>query len=302
MGGLAALGPPISEPIRIWDDEYQAFRNGILYRRFDGPFMGEPFGTSMPLTLGRDLAAKRPESLDSATGDPGSAFWFKWTQRGVHPRLWNAFLDRGGAHAFGYPISNLVEEDGVFVQWFERARLQIVPWGDSERIVPTPLGEFAAGELGLDLNPVRQRPESEIFNGTVRPLPDGSIEERRIEVDLNRQHVFAYQGDELVLEAITSTGLPQYHTPMGEFRIFRRVEDERMIGGTAGVDYYDLLNVYYTQYFTARGDALHYAYWHDNFGQEMSRGCVNLTLADSKWFWDFSDNGMPVNMYDSSQR
>ncbi len=302
MGGLAALGPPISEPTGTWNIEYQAFKNGILSRALVDPYIRGAFGPARPLGLGQDLAAKRPASLDSAAGDATSAFWFRWTERGVHPRLWRAFLEGGGAHAFGYPISNLVDEDGLLVQWFERARLQVVPWGSTERIVPTPLGVMAAPKLGLDLNPVPQRPNARIFDGAIRPLPKGPIEERRIDVDLNRQHVFAYQGDELVFEAVTSTGLPQYHTPIGEFKIFRRVADERMIGGTTGADYYDLSDVYYTQYFTARGDALHYAYWHDNFGQEMSHGCVNLTLADSKWFWDFSDNGVPVKTHDSSRR
>ena len=164
IGGLAALGPPISEPTLMWEIEYQAFKNGILYRSLEDPFTRELFGAARPLSLGQDMAAKRPASLDSAAGDAASAFWFKWTQRGVHPRLWKAFLEGGGAHAFGYPISNLVDEDGLLVQWFQRARLQVVPWGSSERIVPTPLGAIGALELGLDLNPVPQRPDARIFD------------------------------------------------------------------------------------------------------------------------------------------
>ena len=299
IGGVDALGPPISELQMTWDREYQAFRNGVLFRDLDYPTYAARNAPVRPMLVGELWAGRRPESLDPENGDRRSAYWFYWTRKGVHPRFWQAFLDRGGAHAFGYPISNLVIEDGVPVQWFKRARLEIAGEGETERVVSTPLGEWTAKGLGANLERVPRLPDATTFTGVVRALPQGPVEERRIEVDLDRQEVFAYARDRLVFQAVTSTGLPQYHTPMGEFEIFRRVENERMIGGTPGVDYYDLSNVYYTQYFTSRGDALHYAYWHDNFGRVMSRGCVNLTLPDSRWLWGFADKGVPVRTFHS---
>jgi lipoprotein-anchoring transpeptidase ErfK/SrfK len=40
--------------------------------------------------------------------------------------------------------------------------------------------------------------------------------------------------------------------------------------------------------------ALHYAWWHHNFGHAMSYGCVNLRLATAKWFWDWATIGTRV--------
>ena len=67
-----------------------------------------------------------------------------------------------------------------------------------------------------------------------------------------------------------------------------------MRGGTPGVDYYDLPNVQWVQYFNSTGEALHGAYWHDDFGYPHSHGCVNLTNAIAKWFFDWGSVGIVV--------
>jgi len=75
------------------------------------------------------------------------------------------------------------------------------------------------------------------------------------------------------------------------------VENERMLGGEFGTDdYCDLSNVYFTQYFTWKCHALHYACWQNNFGSEMGHGCVNMTLWDAKWMWNFADSGVPITI------
>lgn len=299
-GGLAALGLPISEPVVISDVEYQAFRNGILSRRLDGQAGDSSAGEVLPLKLGWEWANKNPASLQRQNGDRTSAYRFWWTGYGVHPRFWRAFLDGGGAFVFGYPLSNLVIEEGVPVQWFNRARFEIQTSQGEQTVELTPLGEMAAQKLGMDLSPASMDPGARTFDGVTLPIPDGPREERKIEIDLTQQKLYAYQGGNIVHKMKVSTGRRPTPTPAGVYPIIRLVENERMIGGTPGTnDYYDLSNVYFTQYFTNRGHALHYAYWHDNFGQIMSHGCVNLTLWDSKWLWDFAGRGVPIVTYHS---
>jgi hypothetical protein len=53
-------------------------------------------------------------------------------------------------------------------------------------------------------------------------------------------------------------------------------------------------NVLYTQYFTWDGAAIHYNYWSGNFGGAGSRGCRGMTLADSRFFWEWADIGVPL--------
>jgi hypothetical protein len=39
--------------------------------------------------------------------------------------------------------------------------------------------------------------------------------------------------------------------------------------------------------------ALHTAYWHDNWGNLMSAGCVNVSPDDAKWLYEFTDPKVP---------
>ena len=87
-------------------------------------------------------------------------------------------------------------------------------------------------------------------------------------------------------------------TTRGLYAIQRRIPNEIMDSTTIGYPkghpkYYRLENVLYTQYFNG-GEALHYAWWHSNFGNPMSYGCVNLRLNTAKWFWDWANFGTRV--------
>lgn len=116
--------------------------------------------------------------------------------------------------------------------------------------------------------------------------------ERYIEVDLSEQKLRAWDGNELFLESLVSTGLPWWPTPTGEFRIWVKLRAAHMEGGE-GRYYYNLPNVPYVMYFENeeipgwRGYGLHGAYWHDDFGTQRSHGCVNLPLdvAEKLYFW-----------------
>jgi lipoprotein-anchoring transpeptidase ErfK/SrfK len=57
-------------------------------------------------------------------------------------------------------------------------------------------------------------------------------------------------------------------------------------GTVAGDLPYSIEDVPYVAYFEG-SYALHGAFWHNNFGREMSHGCVNLSPLDAKkvFFW-----------------
>jgi hypothetical protein len=104
-----------------------------------------------------------------------------------------------------------------------------------------------------------------------------------IEVNLTAQQVTAWEGDVPVLTFMTSTGLPNTPTVTGKYHIYWKLEKALMIG-----DGYYLPDVPYTMYFYA-GYALHGTYWHDNFGQPMSHGCVNLETGNAKKLFEWAD-------------
>lgn len=117
-------------------------------------------------------------------------------------------------------------------------------------------------------------------------------QERWIEVDLSEQRLKAWEGNNLFLETLVSTGLPWWATPTGEFRIWTKLRATRMEGGE-GRYYYNLPNVPYVMFFenekvpSWRGFGLHGTYWHNSFGTQRSHGCVNLPtpMAEKLYYW-----------------
>jgi lipoprotein-anchoring transpeptidase ErfK/SrfK len=66
--------------------------------------------------------------------------------------------------------------------------------------------------------------------------------------------------------------------------------------GVLGGEYYNVPDVPNVMYFTNQGHALHGAYWHNNFGNPMSHGCVNLPLDVAAWMYDWAPMGMRVTI------
>src|SRR5574341_239826 len=109
------------------------------------------------------------------------------------------------------------------------------------------------------------------------PAPPTITSGKQIVVQLSTQRTFAYEDGQLVREFIVSTGLPATPTVTGDYAIYVKYTAQRMVGPG-----YDLPNVPWGMYFY-QGYALHGTYWHNNFGQPMSRGCVNMRIDDAEW-------------------
>jgi len=116
-------------------------------------------------------------------------------------------------------------------------------------------------------------------------LGDASPNEKWIEVNLTEQKLIAWEGSNKFLESLISSG-KWGKTPTGEFNIWCKFRYTKMSGGSKELHtYYYLPNVPYTMYFY-KDFGLHGTYWHNNFGQPMSHGCVNLpTLVAEKLFY-----------------
>jgi lipoprotein-anchoring transpeptidase ErfK/SrfK len=133
---------------------------------------------------------------------------------------------------------------------------------------------------------------------TPTPLPlayqPQSPAEKWIEVDLSDQKVTAWEGNQAVMHFTASTGLPNTPTRVGQYRIYQKYTTTRMIGPG-----YDLPNVPFTMYYDG-GYALHGAYWHNNFGEPMSHGCVNLSPGESEALFQWAGPELPEGVYQVS--
>lgn len=121
---------------------------------------------------------------------------------------------------------------------------------------------------------------------------------KRIVVDLDKQMLYAYDGDTLFMEQAISTGLSETPTPRGTFTVYYMTPSRYMQGPIEGVSSqaYDLPGVPWNMYFTNEGAVIHGAYWHDHFGHPWSHGCVNLPPEKAKELYFWADLGTTVTI------
>ncbi|MGB0389111.1 MAG: L,D-transpeptidase [Ardenticatenaceae bacterium] len=111
-----------------------------------------------------------------------------------------------------------------------------------------------------------------------------------ISIDLNRQRLTAWEGNDVVVSSAVKSGKYGYHTPAGIYNTFSKVPNERMSGSD-----YDLMDVAWTQYFTYSGIAIHTAYWHNNYnGRPGSHGCVNTPEEKARTLFMWAPLGTTI--------
>jgi hypothetical protein len=124
--------------------------------------------------------------------------------------------------------------------------------------------------------------------------------EKWIDVNLSKKTLVAFEGDKPIFGALISPGrrskvkAKDHATVKGTFRIREKHLAVTMDGdGTVAGDLpYSIEDVPFVQYFEG-SYALHAAFWHSNFGHEMSHGCVNLSPADAKRVFFWSEPRLP---------
>jgi lipoprotein-anchoring transpeptidase ErfK/SrfK len=118
--------------------------------------------------------------------------------------------------------------------------------------------------------------------------------EKRIEISLIAQTLTAFESDRVVLRTAISSGVQNTglgelptETPTGNFNIYSKLPTKYMgdnrLTDTLGDRF--LPGVPWTAFFAEGGYAIHGAYWHNNFGAPMSRGCVNVRPDIANWIY-----------------
>src|SRR3990167_6786670 len=121
----------------------------------------------------------------------------------------------------------------------------------------------------------------------------GVDDSKWIEIDLSEQRLYMKENGQSVNSFLVSTG-KWSPTPKGEWRIWTKLISTRMVGGSKALGtYYNLPNVPYVMYYD-RGYGIHGAYWHNNFGQPMSHGCVNMKPEEAGVVFAWANVGTRV--------
>jgi len=131
--------------------------------------------------------------------------------------------------------------------------------------------------------------------------PAGIPGDRWIEINLHEQTISVYDNRQLVFATLMASGLEPLWTRPGLFQIYQKLDSTPMRGSFAadGSDAYYLEDVPWTMYFD-EARAIHGAYWRANLGFAQSHGCVNMTVGDSAWIYEWAEVGDWVYVWDPS--
>ncbi len=132
---------------------------------------------------------------------------------------------------------------------------------------------------------IRLVPDTELS-----PISPGvPLNAKRLEVDIERQIVTAYEWEQPVFATRAATGARfsngKYYTPSGRHMTFHKRPSRHMARGNLAYNGFDLPGVPWVSYITKSGIAFHGTYWHNDYGHPRSHGCINLTSRASKWIY-----------------
>ncbi len=211
-----------------------------------------------------------------------------------------AFWEATGEAAYlGNPLTEEYTVKGATYQVFERGQLA---WTEGGPPYMVQVGRELAQKYGLDTSPVAQGDlptySEELWippvitpgAPPVGPMPGAP---KTVVVSISEQAMWAFDGDDVVMKTYVSTGKERFDTPTGTFYVNSKVPVQDM-EGVIGGEYYNVPEVPDVMYFTNVGHAIHGTYWHSNFGNPMSHGCVNLPMETAQWLYNWTPVGTPV--------
>lgn len=153
--------------------------------------------------------------------------------------------------------------------------------GDTSAVAQDFADQLAAGDAAFVL-PVE-----------VTPTVTTTLE-RLLEVDISEQRLYLKENGVVVDSWLVSTGRYGADTQFGRYRIGWKTPSQTMrgIAPDSGV-VYEQPDVRWAMYFN--GDqAFHGVYWHSNWGNRMSAGCVGMPNYRAKQIYDWSPTGVDV--------
>ncbi|MFH1631827.1 MAG: L,D-transpeptidase family protein [bacterium] len=152
------------------------------------------------------------------------------------------------------------------------------------------------GEVGIASTTIENGSPDHIVALSTMPQTEDT-EGQFIIVDIGNQTLFAYENGALLRSFLISSGVWSWPTPEGEFSVLEKLlwHDYAWYYGEGNPNNYNLPDVKYNLKFKPHF-YIHYAYWHNNFGNRMSHGCVNAPYDEVGWLFDWASVGTPVHV------
>ncbi|MGN8025199.1 L,D-transpeptidase family protein [Microbacterium sp. 22242] len=120
---------------------------------------------------------------------------------------------------------------------------------------------------------------------------------RKIDVNLSTETLTVTENGNVVDSWLVSSGREGFATHTGSFTVNWKLDTQNM-GNTdlTKAPFYYQPDVKWVMYFNG-DEALHGVYWHDNWGTPMSHGCVGMPEYRAEWLFDWSPQGIEVNVH-----
>jgi hypothetical protein len=107
-----------------------------------------------------------------------------------------------------------------------------------------------------------------------------------LDIDVGQQMIALRSfGTGPIYVTLISSGLPERPSPLGVFHLQYKLAYHSMGNLPNSADQYFVENVPWTMYFLPNY-AIHGAYWHNEFGNRRSHGCVNLAPRDARYIYE----------------
>jgi len=213
----------------------------------------------------------------------GPGMWMEVTQPYVEVQLVNSNAPHG------HRVQFLVQHN-----WPIRLYYGQVMWVDDMRTGDSGQIEYHVYDLYGGLGDHFWAPAhafKPIYPEDIAPISP-EVENKEILINIARQTLSCFENGREVYFARVSTGRDGEDgtglTPLGDYlRVYMKYISTTMSGGTSGAGY-DLAGIGWCTFFATGGFAVHTCYWHNNYGERTSAGCVNATQEDAKFVFRWS--------------
>ena len=129
------------------------------------------------------------------------------------------------------------------------------------------------------------------------PRMSDDLSPKSILIDKSQQRLTTYEYGVPMHTFLISTARNGWATPLGKTTVrtkllYHTYKWTRDNGATYDYNIPDVkwnLRIYDHIY-------IHWAWWHNNFGQAVSHGCVNANAENAEWIYNFAEVGTPVNI------
>ena len=138
-----------------------------------------------------------------------------------------------------------------------------------------------------------------IMTMPLAPVVRGPLDlDTKIDVNLKQQRLYAFEHGRVAMSFLISSGVTRHPTPVATTTVLKKIPvmDYQWNYGPGNPDNYNIKNVKYNLNILPH-IYIHTAYWHNNFGHVMSHGCINASLNDAAWVYNWAATGTAVELH-----